>query len=385
MATGTKEYYQILGVERDASADTIKKTYRKLALKYHPDRNPGDDEAEERFKEISEVYEVLSDPEKRQTYDRFGYEGVRGGFGQGGFRWEDFSHAGDFEDLFGDLFSSFFGGGGGRGGRAQARGRDLRVRLDLELDDVLYGKDREISLKRLEPCAICSGSGASEGSTPKTCHQCHGKGQVYRSQGFFHISTVCDVCQGQGRVIDNPCAQCRGDGREETKVRLKIHVPRGIQPGSQLRLGGEGEAGPQGTGRGDLYVVLNVAKHDFYERDGFDLHREYPISFVQAALGDQFEIETPWGKQKLKIPAGTQSGKKFRVADHGVPRADSEMAPRGDLYLYAKVAVPKKLDDKQKELLRQFAEASGDGLPHEDKGILGKVKDSIEDIMGHHG
>lgn len=383
----TKDYYETLGVSREASADELKKAYRKLAMKYHPDRNPGDEKAEELFKEVSEAYEILSDPQKRQRYDRFGYEGIKGGFRTGSFNWEDFTHASDVEDIFGDIFSAFFGGGVGgmRGGRRRRGGRDLRIQLDLDLEDILYGKEQEITLKRPEPCEACGGDGCAEGTKPQICGRCRGQGQVLRSSGFFHITTTCEACRGQGQIIEEPCADCRGEGRVNAEVKLKIHIPRGVSTGTQLRLTGEGEAGQRGTPRGDLYVVLNVLEHERYERDRFDLHCEHSVTFPQAALGDDLTLETPWGEHKIRIPAGTQPGQHFKVPDFGVPRADSELAPKGDLYIHMRLDVPKKLNEKQKELLREFAEASGHELPVEGKGFLGRMRESFEELMGKDG
>lgn len=379
----TKDYYQTLGVEKTATADEIKKAYRKLAMKYHPDRNPGDQAAEDSFKEISEAYEILSDPEKRQTYDRFGYEGVKGSFRRGGFSWEDFHHAQEFEDIFGDLFGSFFGFTGARGGAtARRRGRDLRVRLDVTLEDILLGKEVDITLKRLETCGTCGGTGAKPGTKPKTCARCGGHGQIRISQGFFHLTTTCDVCHGTGNVIPDPCPECRGQGRINQRVQLKIHVPRGVDTGTQLRVAGEGEAGPQGSARGDLYVVLNVEEDARYQRDGFDLHFEEQLTFVQAALGDEVELKTPWGPHKLKIPAGTQTGQRFRINNFGVPRGDYEESPRGNLYVHARVMVPKKLNDRQKDLLREFAAESGETAHHEDKGFFGKLREAVDELTG---
>lgn len=379
----TKDYYQILGVARDASAEDIKRAYRKLALKHHPDRNPGDKASEESFKEISEAYEILSDPEKRQAYDRFGYEGIKGAFRQGGFTWDDFHHAQDFEDVFGDLFGSLFGFSGGRGtAQGRRRGRDLRVRLDVDLEDVLYGKEVDITLKRLENCETCGGTGAKPGTKVKTCPRCQGHGQIRVSQGFFHLTTTCDVCRGAGQVIQHPCADCGGAGRLNTKVQLKVHIPRGVESGTQLRIGAEGEAGPAGSPRGDLYVVLNIEDDPRYARDGHDLHAERPVSFVQASLGDEIEMATPWGPYKFKIPSGTQTGQRFRINNHGVPRSDSEDAPRGNLYVHVKVQVPKKLSERQKEILREFAAEDGETLHEPEKGFFGKVKEAIDEITG---
>lgn len=379
MASEHQDYYKILGVERDATADEIKKAYRKLAVKYHPDRNPDNvKEAEEKFKELSEAFEVLSDPNKRAAYDRYGYEGVRGQFrGGGGFDWGDFHHAGEFEDLFGNLFESFFGfgGGGGRGGRA--RGRDLRVRIDLTLEEALMGKETELTLKRLELCPTCNGSGARPGSSPRQCPRCGGAGRLRLVQGFFSMTTTCDVCHGRGQVIGDPCPDCGGQGRTEKKVTLPLRIPRGVDDGNQLRLVGEGEAGPPGGDRGDLYVVLSVRRHKRYERDGIDLHVKEAISFTLAALGGEVTVETPYGAQTVKVPAGTQPGHVLKLANCGVPRADSADAPRGSLFCHLTVQVPKKLTERQRELLEQLARESGENPSAASKGFFDKVREKI--------
>ncbi|MCL5269733.1 MAG: molecular chaperone DnaJ [bacterium] len=370
-----KDYYQTLGVERTATTDEIKRAYRKLALQFHPDKNRGNPDAEEQFKEIAEAYEVLSDAQKRQNYDRFGYEGVKGQFRGGGFNWEDFHHASEFEDIFGDFFGSLFGMGGG--GRRRARGRDLRINLEITLEDVLFGKETELSLKRLENCETCGGTGARRGSNPQTCRRCRGQGQIRIAQGFFSITTTCDVCGGRGKVIQDPCPDCHGQGRRNEKVSIKVRIPRGVETGTQLRMLEEGEAGPPGGERGDLYIALAVKAHPRYERDGIDLHCEQEVSFTQAALGDELTVETPYGPYTFKMPAGTQPGHRFRITNHGVPRADSESAPRGTLYVHIRLVVPKKLTDRQKELLREFGAAGGDETPSQQKGFFEKFRESM--------
>ncbi len=384
MGSKSKDYYQILGVGREASGEDIKRAYRKLAIRYHPDKNPGDKEAEEHFKEIAEAYEVLSDPEKKRLYDQYGYEGVKGAFHHGGFNWEDFHHAQDFDDIFGNLIGSLFGFGGGARTRGRARGRDIRVHLGILLDDVLHGKESELTLKRLESCKTCGGSGHKAGSKPKKCNRCGGSGQLHVMQGFFHLTTTCDVCHGRGEIVSNPCETCGGAGRTSERAKISLRIPRGVETGTQLRVIGEGEAGPPGSPRGDLYVVLTVENHERYERDGFDLHYEQPISFAQAALGEELEVQTPWGPAKLKIPSGTQPGQQFKIPNHGVPHGDAEKAPRGTLHAHVRIQVPKKLGDRQKELLREFAKEMGEvpGQAHEEKGFFEKMKDSIEEIIG---
>ncbi len=377
MASQAKDYYQVLGVDRSASAEEIKKAYRKLALKYHPDRNPDQPEAEEQFKQLSEAYEVLSDPQKRAAFDRFGYEGVKGSFHGGGFGWEDFHHAGEFEDIFGNLFGSLFGASGmGGGRRGRPRGRDLRMRLDLTLEDVLFGKQSELNLRRLELCEDCGGSGARPGSKPQNCPRCGGEGRLRIIQGFFSMTTTCETCRGRGQIISDPCGGCGGHGRREQKVSLRIDVPRGVETGTQLRLLGEGEAGPLDGDRGDLYIVISVAEHNRYQRDGHDLHVVEPISFTLAALGGELKVETPWGPQSIKVPAGTQPDYVARIANHGVPRADRDDAPRGNLFCRLTIRVPRKLTDRQRELLQELSREEGEN-PSQQKGFLDKVRETI--------
>jgi molecular chaperone DnaJ len=377
VATESKDYYRILGVSREATPDEVKKAYRKLAIQCHPDKNRDDAEAEERFKEISEAYEVLGDSERRARYDRYGYEGVRGGFGGGGFSWEDFHHASEFQDIFGDFFASIFGGAMGGGGGRRPRGRDLRVRLDIDLEDALFGKETELTLKRLETCVTCGGSGSKPGSKPQACPRCGGHGQLRIVQGFFSLTTTCDVCGGNGQVIRDPCEACRGHGRVSQKATLKIRIPRGVDSDMQLRVVGDGEAGPPGGDRGDLYVLLRVRPHKRYRREGNDLHCEQEIGFAQAALGDELKVETPFGPYAFKMLAGTQPDHRFRVGNHGVPRSDGADAPRGNLYVHVKLVVPKKLTDRQRELLREFAKEGGAEPPTESKGFFDKFKETL--------
>ncbi len=376
MAIQTKDYYKTLGIEKTASAEEIKKAYRRLAVQHHPDRNPDDAKAaEEKFKEISEAYEVLSDPQKRALFDRHGYEGVKSSFRGGGFSWEDFHHQSEFEDLFGNIFESMFGMGGGNQ-RRRGGGRDLRVRIDVTLEDVLHGRETEITLKRLESCQTCSGSGAKPGTSARNCSRCGGAGRLRVVQGFFSLTTTCDVCQGRGKVIGDPCPDCSGQGRREEKVTLQIRIPRGVEHGTQLRLVGEGEAGGPGAPRGDLYVLLAMRDHKRYQREGLDLHCEEPISFTLAALGGELSLDTPWGAHTLKVPAGTQPGAEFRIPGYGVPRGDSDAAPRGSLYAHVTIQVPKKISDRQRELLVEYARVSGEEL-REQKGMIDRLKEKI--------
>jgi len=368
-----RDYYEVLGVSRQASEGELKKAYRKLAMQYHPDRNPGDSSAEHKFKEISEAYEVLKDEEKRAAYDRFGFAGVGGGAG-GGF--QDFGDLGNFSDLFSDLFGDIFGGGG-RGGRGRGqRGADLRYNLDIELGDVVEGVKPQIKIPKMRPCTSCAGSGAQAGTQPEACSRCHGSGQVILQQGFFRISRPCDGCGGAGEVIRHRCAECRGAGRIEMEQTLTITVPPGIDDGTRLRLNGEGQAGISGGPPGDLYVVISVKPDDRFEREGGDLHYAAPISFPQAALGAEIEVETLDGDATLTIPAGTQSGRVLRMRGKGVPTLRS--SGRGDQLVHVYVEVPTRLNAQQRELLEEFAEESGGLAAPASRGFLDKLRDIFE-------
>lgn len=375
-----RDYYEVLEISRTASQDEIKKAYRKLALKHHPDRNPDKKaEAEEKFKELSEAYEVLSDADKRARYDRYGHEGVKSAFSSSGFSWNDFTHFNDIEDIFGDIFSSFFGGGtsGGRR-RTSNRGRDIKINYAITLEDAFKGVEKEITFSRLEICKECNGSGAAKGSKAKTCSKCRGTGQVRYSQGFFTLSTMCESCHGEGTVIENPCQKCRGNGRVNEKIQVKVKIPPGIDTGMSLRLVGEGEAGPNNGPRGDLYLVIYVQEHDIYKRDGEHLYFEIPISFVQAALGDEIEIPTLDGKETLAIPPGTQTNEIFTIRNAGMP-SDMRSSSRGNLFIKVIVQVPKKLNEEQKKLLREYAQAGNERLPSEPKSFFDKVKSSVKE------
>ncbi len=371
-----RDYYEVLGVSRDAGEDELKKAYRKLALQYHPDRNPDDPEAEERFKEASEAYAILSDPEKRRSYDRFGFAGV--GTDGGGARayGGDFGDLGGFADVFNDLFGDLFGGaprgGARRRGRGQ-RGADLRYNLEIGLEDVLHGLESQLKLPKMRTCTTCQGSGAAPGTQPERCGQCQGTGQVLIQQGFFRISRPCDVCGGLGEVIRDRCRDCRGSGRIEGQQTINVRVPPGVDDGTRLRLSGEGEAGISGGPPGDLYVALSVKPHPFFERDGIHLHCEVPIPFVTAALGGEVEVPTLEGKVNLRVPEGTQSGKVFRLRGKGLPslRGDG----RGDQLVRMFVEVPSKLSGRQRELLERFAEESGTDVHPVSKGFMDKLRD----------
>ena len=373
-----RDYYEVLGVDRDADLNTIKRAYRKLAMKYHPDRNPDDKEAAENFRDVTEAYEVLSDEEKRARYDRYGHAGVdaqmQDFWGSGGF--QD-SHAfRDFGDLFGDVFGDIFGFGGGA--RHSNRGADLRYNLTLTLEETASGREVELEIPKHVQCDTCQGSGARPGTRPVPCSTCGGHGQVQMNQGFFAIRRTCPACQGAGTRIDSPCVSCGGSGRMKVSKKLKVKIPAGVYHGAQVRVGGEGEAGPQGGPPGDLYIVISIKEHPIFERDGPDLYCSMPITFPQAALGAEVEAPTLTGRVKIRIPAGTQDGKVFRLRGHGIKDVRSDR--QGDLYVRMHIAVPKKLSARQEELLRQFAEETGDEVYPERSSFLDKVKEFWDDL-----
>ena len=350
-----RDYYEVLGVERGAGEDDIKRAYRKLALEFHPDRNQGNSEAEARFKEAAEAYDVLGDAEKRAQYDQFGHAA----FGQGGFGGQRFTSVEDIFQAFGDVFGGgVFGdlfGGARRAHRGGPRpGRDLKIVLDLTLEEIDQGVERTIVLKRQEHCGSCNGSGARQGTGKTTCATCAGRGQVHRSQGFFTMATVCPKCRGAGQVIESPCATCGGSGKEQKKAEVAIRVPAGIEEGVRLRLTEQGDTGEPGAPRGDLYVIVREREHKIFQRSGPDVITEVPVSFSQLALGDSVEIPTLRGRADMTIPPGTQSGKVFRLRGQGLPVFEGR--GRGDQLVRVFVEVPKKLNDRQRELLREFGE-----------------------------
>jgi len=365
-----RDYYEILGVGRDADEQQIKSAYRKLALAHHPDRNPDDQEAEERFKEAAEAYSVLSDPQKRATYDRFGHEGLQGTAGPG-FNPDAF---GDFSDILGDFFGfgDLFGGGGRRRSRVQ-RGEDVRYDLEIAFQEAVFGMTAEIQVPRLEKCERCHGARSEPGSGPATCPTCHGRGEVLYQQSFLTIRRTCGTCGGTGQVVRNPCKSCRGEGYRQVNRKLKVNIPPGVDNGTRLRMSHEGQPGQNGGPAGDLYVVLRVQDHPFFERKGDDLHCVIPINIAQAALGTEIEVPTMEEPERLKIPEGTQSGSRFRLKGKGVPSLSG--GGRGDLYVHVDVRVPSKLTRDQKKLLEQLR----DTLPAEnapsDKGLFEKVRD----------
>jgi molecular chaperone DnaJ len=365
-----RDYYEVLGVGRDAKESEIKSAYRKLALKYHPDRNPDDPTAEEKFKEASEAYSVLCDPQKRAAYDRYGHAGLQGAAGGPGFSPDVFA---DFSDILGDFFG--FGdlfGGGRRRSRAQ-RGEDVRYDLEIEFEEAVFGKSAKIQIPKLELCDRCQGSGADPGSGPTTCPTCHGRGETIYQQSFLSIRRTCTTCGGSGQVIRNPCSQCHGHRYRQVQKELKVNIPAGVDDGTRLRLSGEGQPGANGGPPGDLYVFLKVKPHAFFERKDSDLHCTIPLNVAQAALGAEIEVPTLEGKQTLKIPEGTQNGAVFRLRHSGVPALNG--AGRGDLYVHVNVKIPSKLSREQRKLFEQLRETLPvDNAPTE-KGLFEKVKD----------
>jgi molecular chaperone DnaJ len=351
--TSKRDYYEILGVEKSASDSEIKSAYRKSAMKYHPDRNPDNSEAEEKFKDASEAYEVLSNPEKRATYDRFGHQGLGAGAG--------FNDVNDIFQSFGSIFEEFFGFGGGfgGGGRTRARrGADLRYDLALEFNEAVFGVEKEIEFERIANCTGCSGSGAKPGTSRARCKTCQGVGQIRRTQGFFSVATPCPSCGGEGETIDHPCPSCKGRGRKKVERKMSVKVPGGVDTGLRLRVSQEGEAGSNGGPAGDLYVVLHVKESDRFVRDGNDLILSQQISMVQAALGAKIKISGIDSEHTLEIPAGTQYGQRITIPGAGIPSLKG--VGRGDLHVEFAVVIPRKLTREQRDLLQKFAEISGD-------------------------
>ena len=380
MAAAQRDYYEVLGVGRDASDAELKKAYRKLALKYHPDRNQGDETAAESFKQASEAYEVLTDAEKRRVYDQYGHDGLRGR----GFQGANFEHARDiFESIFGggggldSLFGGMFGGGRSGSHDGPRRGSHLRVSLSVSLLDAFHGTSRTLSIRRHEHCTECDGSGAAPGTQPESCRRCHGRGRVQMQQGFFMVQSACPDCRGAGQVIATPCGACRGAGLVEKPADIEVRVPAGIESGQQLRVSGEGEPGEHGGPRGDLFCVIEVEPHPLFQRDGRHLLCDVPISFPQAALGAEIEVPTLSGLNSMKVPAGTQSGKVFRLRGQGLPAVGGH--GHGDLHVRVQIETPRKLTARERELLEELdaLDSARSASPHH-KSFLDKVKDLFE-------
>jgi len=360
-----RDYYEILGVSRTATEVEIKKAYRKLAIQHHPDKNPTDHTAEDKFKEAAEAYAVLSDAQKRAAYDRFGHSGVGAGAG-GGFE-AGFSNIEDIFDMFG--FGDMFGGRSSRRSTVQ-RGSDLRFDLEISLEDASTGRDEKLQIPRLEKCEECDGSGAERGTSPETCISCNGSGQTRYQQGFFSVMRTCPNCQGKGRIVRNPCKNCRGQGRIEKERTLEIKIPAGVETGSRLRVAGEGEAGVNGGPSGDLYVVIHVKEHENFERQGANLYSAVPISFAQAALGAEIKVRTLDGEEDLKVPAGTQTGTVFRLKHHGMPNLSGR--GKGDLFVAVTLVTPKTLTKEQRKLLEQLSQVEDKDFA--DESFMDKVR-----------
>ncbi len=368
-----RDYYEVLGVGREAGEPDIKSAYRKLARQFHPDHHPDDPSAEDKFKEASEAYSILSDPQKRAAYDRYGHAGLQGTAGQGGFNPEAFA---DFSDILGDFFGGqfgdLFGQGGGRRRNRPQRGEDVRYDLEISFEEAVFGMNAEIQVPRMEPCEHCRATGSEPGSGPSTCPTCQGRGEILYQQSFLSIRRTCSTCNGAGQIIRNPCTRCKGHGYQQVQRKLKINIPAGVDDGTRLRLAHEGQPGANGGPNGDLFVFLKVKQHAFFERHENDLHCTIPLNIGQAALGAEIEIPTLEGSQKLKIPEGTQNATKFKLRHQGVPNLNG--GGRGDLYVHVDVKVPTRLSREQRKLFEQLRDTLPvDNAPAE-KGLFEKVK-----------
>ncbi|HPE46861.1 MAG TPA: molecular chaperone DnaJ [Hyphomonas sp.] len=369
-----RDYYEVLGVARDADEKALKSAYRKLAMKYHPDQNPDNKEAEEKFKEVGEAYAVLSDADKRAAYDRFGHRAFENGGGAGG---NPFGAGVNPEDIFQDLFSQVFGASGFGGARRRAgpqRGADLRYDLEITLAEAFAGKDETIHVPQAVPCKTCDGSGAAPGTEPETCDMCHGAGRVRAQQGFFTMERTCPRCNGKGKSIKKPCKDCSGSGQVREERKLNVKIPAGVESGMRIRLAGEGEPGTLGGGRGDLYIFVDVVEHDIFERDGPNLYCRAPVPMVTAALGGEIEIPTiDGGRARVVVPEGAQTGRKLRLRGKGMPSV-RQSGHTGDLYVEMFVETPQNLSQRQKDILREFCDCSGSECHPESEGFLGRIK-----------
>lgn len=364
-----RDYYEVLQLHRNASEAEIKKTYRKMAFKYHPDQNSGDPQAEAKFKELTEAYGVLTDAQKRALYDQYGHDGLQQQAG-GGF------NGGGFGDIFGDLFGEVFGGSGGHRRSSGRAGESLRYNLDIEFDEAVFGTQAKIKIPRHKTCDVCNGSGVETGSEPEVCPTCKGHGQVRFQQGFFSVSQACSTCRGEGTIIKNPCKQCAGTGRQREEKNLSVKIPAGVETGTRLKLLGEGGAGSNGGPPGDLYVVIQVKEHPFFQRRGNDIYCQIPISFAQAALGADLEVETLEEKEQILVPEGTQSGDLLYIRGKGVPHLNGY--GRGDQVIELLVVTPKNITARQRELFVELAKEDGDESTHEHKSFFSKVREMLD-------
>src|SRR5215470_14399653 len=373
-------YYETLEVERDADDSRLKSAFRKLAMKFHPDRNPGDHTSEVRFKEINEAYEVLKDKDKRAAYDRYGHAAFeQGGFGGGGA-----GFGAGFASSFSDIFEDLFGMAGQRRSGGRERGADLRYNMEITLEEAYLGKTAQIEIPVSVTCEPCSGTGAKAGTKPKTCSTCGGAGRIRQAQGFFTLERTCHGCQGRGQMIEDACPNCAGSGRVTRDRTLSVNIPQGVEDGTRIRLAGEGEAGVRGGPPGDLYIFLSIGAHPFFQREGADLHCRVPVSMVTASVGGEFEVPTIDGtKTKVKVPEGTQSGRRFRLHGKGMPVLRSRQT--GDMYVQVVVETPQKLTKRQRELLAEFERLSSSETQPESSGFLGKVKEFLDGLGGRAG
>jgi molecular chaperone DnaJ len=368
-----RDYYEVLGVSRTCTEVELKAAFRKLAMQHHPDRNPGDTECEHKFKELNEAYDVLKDGDKRAAYDRYGHAAFeQGGMGAG--------FGADFGSTFADIFEGIFGMGAARGRTSgRERGSDLRYNMEITLEEAFVGKSAQIRIPTSVTCEVCSGSGAKAGTKPKACSTCGGAGRVRHAQGFFTLERTCPACQGRGQVIEDPCSACSGAGRVMRERTLSVNIPAGVEDGTRIRLAGEGEAGLRGGPAGDLYIFLSLDPHEFFQRDGADLHCRVPISMVTAALGGEFEVPAiDASKVRVKVPAGTQTGRRFRLASKGMPVLRSKQT--GDMYVQVMVETPQNLTKRQRELLAEFENLSSDNTQPESAGFFGRVKEFLDGL-----